>query len=285
MGLALEPHFIKRLFGIFICIFAIYVVFLAALVVGQRNLMYFPDAADFDPAKVGLPGFTRLTYRTADGVDIHGFYAPPIQPHRLTLIFFQGNAGSLGWRAEKIKHWRRYGFGVMLATYRGYAGNKGTPTEAGLYYDARAAIAALKPFGVTRNNMIFYGESLGTGIATQMAAEDPPAGVILETPYTSLPDVGTIRYPLVPIFWIMQDKYMSIDKIAHIKSPLLVIQAGKDHVIPPILAQRLFNAANPPKNFITNPSADHNTVYASPLIIEQIVGFLQKVEEGKLAYH
>jgi fermentation-respiration switch protein FrsA (DUF1100 family) len=279
----LHPSFFKRLFGIFASIFAIYAVFLAILLLAQRSLMYFPDPTLFDPAANNLSGFDRLAYTTPDGLDIHGFYAPPSPPRHLTLVFFQGNAGNLANRADKIRQWRGEGYGVMLATYRGFHGNPGAPDEPGLYQDARAAIMALEARGMNRRDMIFYGESLGTGIAVQMASEGNPAGVILEAPYTSLPDVGAYRYPFVPIFWIMQDKYMSIEKVGKIRVPLLVLQAGRDYVVPSVFARRLYDAANEPKKILLNATAGHNTIYSSADLVRDMFLFMSDLEKGKAA--
>lgn len=286
MALPLEKHYLRRLVGIFGTIFIVYIVFLAFLVLIQRNLMYFPDDVRFNPATVHLEGFTELSYSAADGQKLHGFYAPPKAPRKLTIIFFQGNAGNLGIRAEKIKLWRDQGYGVMLATYRGFEKNDGSPNENGLYQDARAAIDAAKSRGVEVQNMVLYGESLGTGLAVEMAAEmggvAPPAGVVLEVPYTSIPEVGAYRYPFVPIFWMLWDRYESINKIQNIRAPVLVLQAGKDRVIPPIFAKKLFDAAQPPKSILTNINADHMGIYASQDIVRGIFAFINNLEKNSL---
>lgn len=274
----LEPRFFRRLAGILASLGAIYIVFLAFLLLFQRHLMYFPDKTPFNPAQCKLEGFAPVSYQTDDGFVLKGFYAPPVTSHRLSLVFFHGNAGHLCQRAAKIQKWRSQGYGVMLAAYRGFHANPGSPTEPGLYSDARAAIKALEKSGIQRKNMVFYGESLGTGIAVQMATEGPSAAVVLDAPYTSLPDVGAYRYPFVPIFWIMEDKYLSINKIKNIKTSLLVLQAGKDFVIPPHFARKLYEAAEPPKKILLNPSAGHNTIYASDDIVEGIFAFLRDIE-------
>lgn len=270
--------------GIFASTAAIYFVFLAALLLFQRNLMYFPDKSEFTPSACKLDEFKPVPYSTADGLKLTGYVVPPKAPHKLMLVFFHGNASHLCVRAEKILKWRGEGYGIMLATYRGYHTNPGQPTEPGLYHDARAAIKALEAQGYSRANMVFYGESLGTGIAVQMATEGPAASVVLEAPYTSLPDVGSFRYPFVPIFWIMADKYESIKKIKNIKTPLLVLQAGKDFVIPPVFARRLYDTAEPPKKILLNENAGHTTIYSSDDVVHGIFTYLRDVEAGKIKY-
>ncbi len=283
MRLALEPNYLRRLVGIFGTIFAVYIVFLAFLVLVQRQLMYFPDDIRFTPAAAHLEGFTELNYVTADGEKLHGFFAPPKAPRKLTIVFFQGNAQNLGVRIEKIKMWRDQGFGVMLATYRGFEKNPGSPSEAGLYQDARSAIDAVRKNGVPISNMILYGESLGTGVAVEMAAEmgavAPPAGVVLEVPYTSIPEVGAYRYPFVPIFWMLWDRYESVNKMKNIKAPVLILQAGQDKVIPPIFAKKLFEATQPPKSILTNIKAGHMEIYSSPDIVKGIFAFMSGLEK------
>jgi fermentation-respiration switch protein FrsA (DUF1100 family) len=281
MGLALDPHYFRRFFGLIFASLAIYVVFLAVLVLLQRQLMYFPDPTDFKPEAYGFSGFERITYKTKDGLQLHGFYAPPLDKHKPTLIFFQGNAGDLGQRADKIKLWQEWGYGLFLPTYRGYHGNAGSPTEEGLYDDARAALRTLKDaFKIDRKDLIIYGESLGTGIAVQMAVEGDERGLVLEVPYTMVPDIGSHRYPFVPIFWLAWDRFESINKIRGIKSPLLVLKAGHDTVIPSILAQRLFDKAAEPKKLVTHPTADHMDIYTSPAVVNEIRKFMLRLSSG-----
>ncbi len=284
MGLPLEQHFLRRLVGIFGTICIVYLVLLAFLVFIQRNLMYFPDDVRFTPESAKLDGFTELNYQTPDGHKIHGFFAAPKAPRRMTIVFFPGNAGNLGMRADKIKLWREQGYGVVLATYRGFEGNKGSPTEDGLYEDARATINVAKDRGVKFANMILYGESLGTGIAVEMAAEmgkaNPPGGVVLEVPFTSIPEVGAYRYPFMPIFWLLWDRYESIYKIKNVAAPVLILQAGKDRVVPPIFAKKLFDAAEPPKTILTNITADHMGVYSSADIVRGMFNFIGDVEKA-----
>jgi fermentation-respiration switch protein FrsA (DUF1100 family) len=282
MRLALDPYFLRRFLGLIIGAVAIYVVFLAGLVLIQRDLMYFPDSTVFRPEAYKLDGFTRYDYSTADGVEVHGFYAPPVHPRTLTIAFFQGNAGHLGIRAEKIRIWRKWGYGVWLPTYRGYHGNQGVPDENGLYTDARAGMAALSEhFKVARKDVVIYGESLGSGIAVQMAAEGEEAGTILEVPYTSIPDIGSARYPFVPIFWLIWDRYDSVNKIRSIHSPLMVLKAGKDEVIPSILAQRLYDKALMPKTIVTNPMAGHMGIYSSDEVVGELGAFMDALEQER----
>lgn len=284
MGLPLEQHFFRRLVGIFGTIFIVYIVLLAFLVLVQRKLMYFPDDIRFTPSAAQLDGFTELNYKTPDGHTIHGFFAAPKSPHRMTIVFFQGNAGNLGVRADKIKLWREQGYGVALATYRGFDGNKGEPTEDGFYEDARATINVARDRGVKFADMILYGESLGTGIAVEMAAEmgkaNPPGGVVLEVPFTSIPEVGAYRYPFMPIFWTMWDRYESVNKIKNVHAPILILQAGKDRVVPPIFAKKLFDAAEPPKTILTNITADHMGIYSSADIVKGIFNFINEIEKS-----
>lgn len=285
MSLLSTPRFFKRIAGILGILLVVYVVSLACLVLFQRNLMYFPDTVHFTPASIQLDGFTELAYSTPDGKKIHGFFAPPRAPHRLTIVFFQGNGGNLGMRSDKIKLWREQGYGVVLATYRGYEGNTGKPTETGLYEDARTTLDVAKSRGVKFADMVLYGESLGTGIAVEMAAKmgsvNPPAGVVLEVPYTTIPDVVTHHYPLVtPASWLLMDRYESVNKIKYVKAPVLILQAGKDMVVPPILAKQLFDAAEPPKTILTNINAGHLGIYTSTDIVKGLFSFISNLEKS-----
>jgi len=241
--------------------------------------MYFPDKAMFYPEKYGLDDLKKINYVTQDHVEITGYFAPPKDQRRLTIVFFQGNAGNMSLRVDKIRLWRDQGYGVMLAPYRGYQGNRGQPDENGLYNDARAAIDALKAGGLDESTMLLYGESLGTGVAVQIGTYYKTAALVLEVPYTSIADVGSQRYPFVPIFWLLQDKYMSVDKIKNIKSPILVLKAGKDSVIPPEFAQKLYDTANEPKRLIVNPGAGHMGIYDSKEVVLQIFDFMDGIDK------
>ncbi|MDE1900808.1 MAG: alpha/beta hydrolase [Alphaproteobacteria bacterium] len=273
-------HFYRRAGGWILTLALVYVVFIASLFVMQRDLMYFPDKARFVPSEWALSEMQPLEVTTEDGLHLTSWYRPAQARDKLTVVFFQGNAGHLGYRNYKVRPWLDAGYGVLMVGYRGF-GNPGEPSEEGLYMDAEAAINAVIAKGVPEGGLVFYGESMGTGVAVQMATEYAAAGLVLESPYTSVPDVGADRYPLVPVHWLLRDKFDSIDKIKSIHMPLLLLHGEMDQVVPIKFGKKLFAAANEPKQAYYVPDAGHNNVYN--LKVQQIVlNFLNSLPTDQL---
>lgn len=223
----------------------------------QRSLQYFPSqlVQDADRMTGGL--MRTVTYRTADGLDLSAWYHAP-GDGLPTLVRFHGNAGQHGDRARSIRPYMERGYGVLLASYRGYGGNPGKPTEEGLYADARAALDWLAANGIDPGSIVLYGESLGSGVAVQMAAERPVAGLVLEAPFTSAVDVGQAAYRWLPVRLLMRDRFDNLDKIDEITAPLLLIHGEADRVVATRFGRRLFAAANEPKTALFVPQAGHN---------------------------
>jgi fermentation-respiration switch protein FrsA (DUF1100 family) len=278
-----RKHFYRRAGGWILTLTLVYVVFIGSLALMQRHLMYFPDSARFSPQEWALSELQPLDVTTEDGLHITSWYRPATAKDKLTIVFFQGNAGHLGYRNYKVRPWLDAGYGVLMIGYRGF-GNPGSPSEEGLYMDAQAAIDAIKAKGVPEDGMVFYGESMGTGVATQMATEYNAAALILESPYTSVPDVGSDRYPLVPVRWLLRDQYDSIGKIKNVHMPLLLMHGELDQVVPIKFGRKLFEAANEPKQSVWVPDAGHNNVYN--LKVQQIVlGFIEHLPSDQLLNH
>ncbi len=234
----------------------------------QRSLMYFPGGALPDPPE----GFIVRQVRTADGLQLTGWYAPPAAPGRAVIVYFQGNGGNIAGRLFKVEAFVEAGYGVLLAGYRGYGGNPGSPTEEGLYADARAWLDSLEGAPA-----VLLGESLGTGVAVRMASERPVAAVILEAPYSSAVDVGAAAYWFLPVRAVMRDRFPSIDVIAKIGAPLLVIHGERDRVIPIRFGRRLFAAAREPKQMKVYPTAGHNDLPRFGLIEDELA-FLKSLD-------
>jgi len=172
------------------------------------------------------------------------------------------------------------GLAVLLFDYRGYGGNPGSPSETGLAADARAARTYLERRGdVDPSRIVYFGESLGTGVAVALALERPPAALILRSPYTSMSKLGHHHYPFLPVSLLLSDRYPSVERIGRITCPVLVIAGERDSIVPPEQSQRLFNAAPEPKRLVVIPGADHNdySLLVGELLIEEVVRFLAAV--------
>jgi uncharacterized protein len=241
---------------------ALYLAGVTALWAFQRDLMYFPDGLPRVPPSYYemLDGVQEVSFTTADGIDLAAWYAPA-RPGRPTVVLFHGNGGSLRGERYRLKHFKDAQLGVLLLAYRGYSGNSGVPNEQGLYADARAALDWLEQSGVASTSLVLYGISLGTGVATKMAAERDVGAVILESPYTSTVDVAAFRFPIVPVRWLMEDRFESLSRIRMITEPLLVMHGDSDTVIPQRFGRELFEAANEPKQGFWPHGLGHGDIF------------------------
>jgi len=275
-----EGSFLKRATGWLLILMLAYGVFCLALGMMQKQLMYFPDPAKFVPGDWALKEMQPLVVTTSDGLTITSWYAIPRKKSKFTIVFFQGNNGHLGYRNYKVRPWIEAGYGVLMVGYRGF-GNPGSPSEEGLDADARASIDILHTLGTPDKALVFYGESLGTGVAVQMATEYDASGLILESPFTSVPDVGDDRYPLVPVWFLVRDRYNSLSKIKDVHMPLLIMHGEADEVVPVKFGRILFAAANPPKQGEFIPGVGHYDVY-NMRVQQLVLGFLSKLPDEDL---
>ncbi|MEE8271062.1 MAG: alpha/beta hydrolase [Alphaproteobacteria bacterium] len=232
----------------------------AGAFVFQRGLLYFPSTVTPDPAVQVAGRMAAAHYRTVDGLDLTGWYRAA-EDRRPTLVYFHGNAGHHGDRATLVGAYLDAGYGVLLAGYRGYGGNPGRPTEQGLYRDGRAALAWLAEHGVPAGDIVLYGESLGSGVAVQMAIEAEVRGVVLQAPFTSAVDVGQAAYRILPVRWLMWDRFDSLAKVGALDAPLLLIHGEADRVIPVRFGRRLYAAAPEPKEARFIAGGDHNDLH------------------------
>ncbi len=269
---------------------------LVALVFGavlwhfQRSLIYFPFGNAPPPTSVGLPHAEDVTVSTADGERLRAWFVPPRDSGARsdgagapTVIVFNGNAGHRGFRADLAMGLQARGLAVLLFDYRGYGGSTGSPTEAGLAEDARAVrrfVASRADVDVSR--IVYFGESLGAGVAVGLAVESPPAALVLRSPFTSLVDAGKLHYPVLPVGLLLRDRYPSLDRITHVTCPMAIIAGDRDAIIPISQSRALFDAGREPKTFTVIEGADHNdaALVHGPRVLDAVVAAISPHTRG-----
>jgi fermentation-respiration switch protein FrsA (DUF1100 family) len=235
-------------------------VLIAMLWLVQRRLIYFPDAGPVPPAAAVIPGARDVTLQTSDGLELGAWYVPPGGRERdMTVMVANGNAGNRAGRAPLARALAARGFAVLLFDYRGYGGNPGSPSEAGLALDVRAAYEYLvSDAGVPPTRLIFFGESLGGAVVTELAVERPPAAIVLRSPFVDLASVGQEHYPLLPVGLLLRDDFPVADRITGIDVPISVVYGTEDSVVPAEQSRRVADAAPRLFDLVDVPGADHN---------------------------
>ncbi|WP_350333724.1 alpha/beta hydrolase [Coralliovum pocilloporae] len=254
---------------------------LAALYFKQRQLLYFPDPQRVSPADIGLAQFSVEELQTPDGETLIAWYAEA-QNGLPTLLRFHGNASTVDYEAKILSHYLDHGYGLMILSYRGFAGSTGSPSEDGLILDGLTAYDALAAKGVPPEQVIVSGHSLGAGIVVQIAARRPVRAAILVSPFTAASDVAQERYPWVPVSLLMKDQYRSREQIGKITAPILIIHGTQDQTIPVAHGERLFALANEPKELAILEGAGHANLmdYGSE---ERALAFLSDLVAAKAA--
>jgi fermentation-respiration switch protein FrsA (DUF1100 family) len=251
----------KLLLGAAALVIGLYLILALSLFAFQRRLIYPVDPTRASPAEAGLDIVREITLKTPDGEELVAWYAPA-QPGKPTLLYFHGNGGTLLVRADRIRRFLADGLGLLMPAYRGYSGSTGKPSEAALIADAQLAYDHLLGLGPRADRIVAYGESLGTGVAVQLAASRRVAAVVLDAPYSSLIDIARRHYGFIPVRTFLLDTFASIDHIGRIGAPLLVMHGAEDRVIPLDSGKTLFDAAKQPKEMVVLTGAGHSDIYA-----------------------
>jgi hypothetical protein len=251
-----------------------YAALVGGLYLFQRQLLYLPDRTR--PELVGLDrlGVRETMLSTEDGLSLLSWYLPP-HPGQPVVAYFHGNGGHIGYRIQRLLRFARQEFGVLMLEYRGYGSNPGTPSEAGFYADGRAALAFLEREGVAPNRLVLYGESLGSGVAVQLAAQHDVAALILEAPPTSVAEVAQCHFPYVPAARLVTDRFDSLSRIGKVRAPILVLHGENDRVVPIRFGRALFNAAPEPKEGWFVPDAGHEDLVRYGAL-DAVVSFIER---------
>ena len=257
-----KKMYILSILGLVILIYLIITFILYSY---QRNLMYHPVENNYQGDKL-MVKIEKVNIKTEDNIDLLAWYHKKNLTKYKTILYLHGNAGALENRIHKINHFDGMKVNFLLVAWRGFSGNKGSPTEKGLYQDARSAVKWLNDNGIRNENIIIYGESLGTGVATEIAQNKNFAGIILESPFTSMIEAARSRYPIFPIRLILKDKYESDKKIKNIKSPILVMHGEVDKIVPFHMGKKMYELANEPKYSYFSEYDDHMMEYNESLL-------------------
>ena len=252
---------------------------LSLIWISQRRLIYLPTQAVPDAAAV-LPGMEEVTYATEDGLSLAAWLVPAVVKERGTVVVFNGNAGNRADRTPLAEALAGRGYAVLLVDYRGYGGNPGRPSEEGLAADARAAVAYLRTrSGFDSDRLAYFGESLGAAVALGLVEHQEPAALVLRSPFTSLPDIGSTHYPFLPTSLLLWDRYPNLETIRGVDVPVMIIAGTDDSIVPVGQSKKLFDASPGLKRFLVIDGADHNdfALTAGAQMVDEVVAFLDEV--------
>ena len=244
----------------------------------QRRLIYLPSTMAVPPAAQVLPGAGDVMLATSDGLRLGGWYVPGDGPPGLTwaVLGANGNAGDRSLRAPLARALASRGLPVLLFDYRGYGGNPGRPSERGLARDVRAAYDFLiEEAGVRPDRLLYYGESLGTAVVTELATERPPAGLVLRSPFVDLGSIGEVHYPFLPVRTLLRDTYPLASQLLRVSAPVTVVYGAADSVVPPEQSRAVASAAPRLSQLVEVPGAGHNSPLLDAAVVDAIVGLAE----------
>ena len=258
--------FRNTLLQLVLIIFFLYFFVLVFLYFYQRNLLYHPNENNYSGDKISVD-IKKVKIQTSDNIELLGWYHEKNLKDYKTLIYFHGNAGTLENRIHKLNHFQDMNINFLIIAWRGFSGNNGKPTEQGLYEDGKSAINWLAKKGVDEKNLVIYGESLGTGVATHLSQNKNYAGIILETPFTSMIDAAKIFYPYIPVNLLLKDKFENYKKVKNINSPILVMHGEVDQIVPFSMGKKIYEIANEPKYSYFTKYDNHMMEYDEKLVL------------------
>ena len=258
-------------------------IVLRATDVIDHSFIFFPDRDVFNtPADVGL-SYEDVDFQAADGTKLHGWLVP--SDGDVTLVWFHGNAGNISHRVANLAALRaRIGATIFIFNYRGYGRSEGSPSEDGTYLDAESALDYLASRAdLEGSKTVLFGRSLGAAVAAEMAIRRPARALVLESGFTSIPDMARRHYPFLPgIGKLTATKYDTLSKIGRVEIPTMVLHGDRDEIASFEMGRQLYEAANDPKRFYTIPGAGHNETYevGDALYYDALAGFIDEFAGG-----
>ena len=251
-----------------------YLVLVIFIYFYQRNLLYHPSENNYQNDEIKF-NYDEIFIKVDDEIKLKSWVIDKNFKKLKTLVLLHGNAGNLSNRIYKLNELNKLDINILLISWRGFSGNKGSPTEKNLYEDAEAAIRWLNKKQVENNQIILYGESLGSGVVLEIAKKNNFNSIILESPFTSIENSAKIYYPYLPVKLLLKDRYDSINKIEKINTPILIMHGKKDDIIPFSMGEELFEKANEPKySYFT--SDDVHMMEFNDQLINSIKNFIEK---------
>ncbi|MDY6913430.1 MAG: alpha/beta hydrolase [Planctomycetota bacterium] len=254
---------LRRVFFSLLCIVVLsWLGLTAVLYFYQKKLIYFPKRQlDGTPAEAHLD-FDDVLFQTSDGVQLHGWFIPA-RPERAVVLFCHGNAGNISGRIESARLLNDMGLSVLLFDYRGYGRSEGKPSEKGTYLDAEAAwLHLVEVRGIDPGRIIIQGRSLGGAIAAHLAVRHRPKALIVESAFTSAPELAKRYYPFLPR-WLCRFKYDTLQAVQEVSRPVLIVHSRGDDLVPFTHGERLFAAARQPKRFIALAGGHNDGIWVS----------------------
>ncbi len=253
-----KPIILQIFCGMLLVAVTLYCLVAGYFYFNQDNMLFL-NKAQLENPNIEKLSIQDFRIKTPDGETLQAFYEKA-KPGRDTIIFFHGQGGGLELQKWRYYRMHKQGVGFLALAYRGYSQSSGKPSEKGLFIDGLAAYDFLRAQGIDPKNIIIHGHSMGSGVATYVAANRPIRALLLEAPFSSANDVAKERFPWLPIDILMKNKFQSIEYIKSVKAPILIVHGGKDTVIPPKFGRALFESAPSPKQNIYLPNSDHNTL-------------------------
>ena len=241
----------------------------------QRNLLYHPSENNYLNDKINF-NYEEIFIETDKNINLKSWFIKKDLNRFKTILIFHGNAGNLFNRVYKLNELNKLDVNILLISWRGFSGNKGKPSEKNLYHDAEEAVKWLNNRGAISKNIILYGESLGTGVATELGTSNAFGGIILESPFTSIANAAKIYYPYLHVNIILKDRYNSIGKIKNITTPILIMHGKKDNIVPQKMGLELYEKANQPK-FSYFPENDDHMMEYNDNLLNSIKLFINKI--------
>lgn len=244
----------------------LYVVFAIVLMLFQSRLIFFPNfptrEVKYTPDEIGL-SYEVVWFETTDGVKLSGWFIPAEKP-RGVILFCHGNAGNISHRLESIQIFHRLGLSTFIFDYRGYGQSEGKASEKGTYLDAEAAWNyIIQKRNIVPSDIIIFGRSLGGSIAAWLAQGRMPKSLIIESTFTSIPDLGSELYPYLPVRSFARFNYNTLEYLCHVNCPVLVVHSSGDEMISISHGHRLFEIANEPKQFLEIKGIHNERIFTS----------------------